>query len=184
MFVVLQFSGSPTINVVTDGDLVVYTSESSFGWFWCILPIVTGIATLVYALQRGIFRVFAVALLAITAWLIYTAIAMDTSNHNVTITPSSFTREVGTKSDPIRHQIDFPKTAYLHIDEVPGTRGPNYELVANAAVDGKETRVPIFDMMRVALPEIIETASNNGVLIGDSVDGSVIPTALRFDTGK
>ena len=185
MIIALQFSGRPKIDTVVNGDTTVYTSDSSlFNVFFMIMPMITGVIAFVFFLQRGVFRFFSAALVAITVWLAYTAFTMDTSNHNVTVTPTSMTREVGTKSDPIQHRIDFTKTAYLYIDEVPGTRGPNYELVANAATDGTETRVPIFDMMRVALPEIIETAGNNNVVIGDSVDGSVIPAALRVDADK
>jgi hypothetical protein len=44
--------------------------------------------------------------------------------------------------------------------------------------------VPIFDMMRAALPQILETASKYNLVIGESPDGSVIPAALRVDTGK
>ncbi|MFC1759318.1 hypothetical protein ACFL2H_11220 [Planctomycetota bacterium] len=185
MIIALQFSGSPKIETVTHGDTTVYTSaSSSLNVFFMITPVITGVLAFVYFLQRGVFRFFSAALVAITVWLAYTAFTMDTSNHNVTVTPTSMTREVGTKAAPIQHRIDFTKTAYLYIDEVPGTRGPNYELVANAATDGTETRVPIFDMMRVALPEIIETAGNNNVVVGDLVDGSGIPAALRVDAGK
>lgn len=185
MFIVLQFSGSPKIDKVVNGDATIYTSNSSsFNYFFMIMPVLTGAVAIVFFLQRGVFRFFAAALIAITAWLAYSAFQLDTSNHNVTVTPSSVTREVGTKSDPIKHHIDFTTTAFLYIDEVPSTRGPNYELVANAATDGNETRVPIFDMMRVALPQIIEKASDNDVVIGDSVDGTVIPAGLRVDTGE
>jgi len=183
-FIALQFFGSPTVDSVTKGGATVYTSKSSFGLFSILLPALTGIIAFVYALQPGIFRLFATILITIAAWLAYTAFNMDTSNHNVTVTSTSVAREVGTKSDPIRHEIDFTTTAYLYIDEILGTRGPNYELVANAATDGNETRIPIFDMMRTALPQIIENASNNNVVIGDSVDGSAIPAAVRVDAGK
>jgi hypothetical protein len=184
MVVALRFSGTPTVSVVTKGDSTVYMSDSSFNLFFIILPVITGITAFVYALQPGVYRLFATVLIAITAWLAYTAFNIDTSNHNVTVTPTGFTREVGTKSRPIRHSIDFTTTAYLYIDQAPGDRGPKYELVANASADGAETRVPIFDLMRSALPQILETAGKNNVMIGESADGSVIPAALRVDTGK
>ena len=60
---------------------------------------ITGVLAFVFFLQRGIFRFFAAALVVITAWLGYTALQMDTSNHSVTVTPNGFTREVGTVSD-------------------------------------------------------------------------------------
>lgn len=180
----MLFYGTPAINVVTSGDSTVYTPDSSFDLFFMIFPVITAIMAFVFALQPGIFRFFGVVLIAITAWLAYTAFNMDTSNHNVTITPTSVTREVGTRSRPTRHSIDFTTTAYLYIDQVPGDRGPEYELVANSADDGAETRVPIFDMMRAALPQILETAGENNVIIGESPDGSVIPAALRVETGK
>jgi hypothetical protein len=184
MFIALQFFGTPKINVVTKGDSTVYTSDSSFNLFFIILSVITGIIAFLYVRQPGIYRFFGAVLIAITAWLAYTAFNMDISNHNVTVTPTSVSCEVGTKSKPIRHSIDFTTTAYLYIDEVPGNRGPKYELAANAATDGAETRVPIFDMMRAALPQILETASRNNVVIGDSPDGSIIPAALKVDTGK
>ena len=184
MFVVLQFSGSPTIESVTQGESTVHASSASFGWTFGVLSVMTGIAAFVYGLQPGIFRLYAVVLLAITGGLVYAALFLDTSNHHVTVTPTSVTWEVGTKSNPSRQQIDFKKTAYLYIDEVSGPHGPNYGLVANAATDGRETRVPIFDLMKSALPQIIENASNNNVVIGETIDGLAIPTALRIDAEK
>ena len=44
--------------------------------------------------------------------------------------------------------------------------------------------VPIFNMMRSALPQIMENAGKNAVVLGESVDGLVIPAALQNDVGK
>jgi hypothetical protein len=184
VLICIHFFGGATVSVETKGDSTIYTAHSATDFMFDVFPVLTAILTIVYLLQPGIFRLFGAALGLLTAWLIYTAVTMDTSNHNVTVTPTSVSRQVGTKSKPIYHQIDFTKTAYLYIDQVPGDRGPMYELVANAAADGAETRVPIFDMMRSALPKIMETASKHNVVIGDSVDGSVIPAALRVETDK
>jgi hypothetical protein len=184
MFICLQFFGGAVVSVETKGEATIYTSESSLDLIFFAFPVITGILAIVYSLQPSIFRFFGAALVLITAWLTYTAFTMDASNHNVTVTPTAVSREVGTTSDPMRHEIDFTKTAYLYIDQVPGDHGPKYELVANAATDGAETRVPIFDMMRSALPQIMETASKQNVMIGESTDGSVIPAALRVNTGK
>ena len=185
MIIATQFSETRKIEQVSDGDTTVYTSQSSlFDYFFMIIPVITGVLAFVFFLQRGIFRFFAAAFVAITAWLGYTAFQVDTSNHRVTVSPDRVTREVGTVSDPIKHEIDFTNTAFLYIDEVPGTRGPNYELVANSARGGKETRVPICGMMRAALPQIMDYASKNNVVIGESADGALIPPTLRVDASK
>jgi len=184
LLICVQFFGGATVTVQTKGDATVYTAHSTTDYLFYVFPVLTAILTIVYCLQSGIFRVFGAALALITAWLIYTAVTMDTSNHNVTVTSTTVSREVGKRSNPIRHQIDFTKTAYLYIDQVPGNRRPKYELVATAAADGAKTRVPIFDMMRSALPQIMENASKHNVVIGDSVDGSVIPAALQVKSRK
>ena len=184
LLICIWLFGGATVSVQTDGDSTVYTSESLLGLMFYVFPILTAILTIVYSMQRGVFRLLGVALGLITAWLIYTLAMMDTSNHNVTVTPTSVSREVGTVSKPIRHRIDFTTTAYLYVDEIPGERGPEYELVAYAADDGAETRVPIFDMMRAALPQIIETARKQSVIIGGSEGDSAIPEALRFDESR
>lgn len=171
-----RFFGDASVSVETKGDSSIYTSDSSLGFVFLVLPVLTAILAIVFALQPGIYRVFGVALGLVTAWLAYSAVTKDTSNHNVTVTSTGVSCEVGTKANPIRHKIDFTKTAYLFVDQLPGSK---YELVANAANDGAETRIPIFDLMRAALPQIIENASNNNVVIGETEDGFVIPAALR-----
>jgi len=179
LLICLQFFGGASVSVETKGDSSIYTSDSSLGVVFLVFPVLTAILAIVYALQPGIYRVFGVALGLVTVWLAYIAITMDTSNHNVTITPTGVSCEVGTKANPIRHQIDFTTTAYLFIDQLPGDRGSRYELVANAADGGAETRIPIFDVMRAALPQIIENASKNNVVVGETEDGFVIPAELR-----
>lgn len=174
-----QLFGGGSVSVETKGDASVYTSDSSLGFVFLVFPVLTAVASIVYALQPGICRVFGVALGLVTVWLAYSAVTMDTSNHHVTVTPTGVSCEVGTKANRIRHTIDFTTTAYLFIDQLPGDRGSKYELVANATSGGKETRISIFDLMRAALPQIIENASNNNVVIGEMEDGFVIPPALR-----
>ncbi|QDT51605.1 hypothetical protein Pan258_56940 [Symmachiella dynata] len=183
MIIALQFSGTPSLNVATKGDSTVYTENLSFKLPFIIFPVLTGIGAFIFALQPGIYRFFAAALVAMTAWLAFNAFDIVSSNPNVTLTPTSVTREVGTKAKPIRHSIDFTKTAYLYIDQVPGSREPKHELVAIAA-DGAETRVPISGMMRFALPQILETASQRNIIIGESENGSAIPDALQRDLSK
>ncbi|QDU47306.1 hypothetical protein Mal52_58340 [Symmachiella dynata] len=183
MIIALQFSGTPPVNVATKGDSTVYTENLSSKLPFIIFPVLTGIGAFVFALQPGIYRFFSVALVAITAWMAFNTFDIVSSNHNVTLTPTRVTREVGTKAKPIRHSIDFTKTAYLYIDQVPGSREPKHELVAIAA-DGAETRVPISGMMRFALPQILETASQRYIIIGMSENGSAIPDALQRDLSK
>lgn len=66
---------------------------------------------------------------------------------------------------------------YIEVVESGGEK--HYELVAIAGNDGVMTRVPIYDMMRKALPQIIEKARARGVVIGESENGADIPVALR-----
>jgi hypothetical protein len=184
LLVWLQFLRGTAVTIERQGDSTIYTAHSPIAFMVYVFPVFTAVLTIVYVFQPGIFRVFGAVLGLMTAWLIVSAVTMDLSNHNVTVTPTSVSREVGTKSNPIRRQIDFTTTAYLYIDHVSGGRGLEYELVANAVADGAETRIPIYDMMRSALPQIMETAGKHDVIIGPSEDGSVIPAALRVDAGK
>jgi hypothetical protein len=179
VIIYLQVFGGASVSVETKGDSSVYTSNSSLGFAFFVFPVLTAILAIVYALQPGVYRVFGVALGLVAAWLAYSAVTKDTSNHNVTVTPTDISCEVGTKANPVRHEIDFTTTAYLFIDQLPSDRGSKYELVANATNGGAETRIPIFDLMRAALPQIIENASKNNVVVGETEDGFVIPAALR-----
>ena len=108
------------------------------------------------------------------------AFTLDLSRHHVKVSPSGVVREVGTKTNPIRHEIQFATTSALYVERVPGDSGSRYELVAIAA-GGTQTRIPISDMMRAALPQILETAARHGVLIGESENGEVIPAKLRVE---
>ncbi len=110
------------------------------------------------------------------------AFTLDLSRHHVKVSPSGVVREVGTKTNPIRHEIQFATTSALYVEHIPGDSGSRYELVAIAAGGTRNTRIPISDMMRAALPQILEeTAARHGVLIGESEDGEVIPAKLRVE---
>ena len=132
-------------------------------------------------MQKGLFRLASLALFAISVWMGYTVLFVSFDNHRVTIGPDSVTREVGTVSDPVIHHIDFSDTAYMIITESRRNNRPYFELVAYSTSDGTETRIPIHDMMKEALPEIFRNAANADVIIGEAPDGAQIPEALRKD---
>ena len=173
--------GGVTISAVNKDDSTIYTAESNRSFIFIALSALVGILAVVYSLRPGVFRLVGIVLGLITCWLAYTATAIETSNHHVTVSPTKIIREVGTRAKPIRHEIDFTRTTFLAVEQVSRNGGPEYELVASATANGTETRIPIYDLMRAALPQIMENAAKQGAVIGESEDGLQIPTALRSD---
>lgn len=122
------------------------------------------------------------AVLAISmAWHAFFFATDGVGNHYVQVDPSSVIQVTGTESSPIRHEIDFSATVYLEIARAAGGTSPKYELVANAIRDGSETRIPISDLMRAALPQVFEYASKYDLIIAENENGLQIPEELRQD---
>ena len=180
LFVFVQFFGAERFRLKHKGRPRSIRRNPRWNPLFSLCLFSRGFSPSFTAFSRGSFVCSAPVLVLLTAGTTYMVCTLDLSNHHVIVSPTGIVREVGTKTDPIRHEIEFAKTAYLHIVQVRGDDGPRYELVANAA-DGSQTRIPIFDMMRAALPQILETAARHGVLIGESENGEVIPAELRVE---
>lgn len=179
------------VSVQTHGDATIYTAADGFEknlfiMISYVIPITISILAAYCLLLRGFLRFYGAVLGSMAVWALYTLATggLDFSNQHVTVTPTGILREAGSKSKPIRYQIDFTNTIYLEIDEVPDEKGPTYELVAYATPDGTETRIPINDTMRAAIPQIIETAVNHRAVISESLDGWVNAPALQNDNAR
>lgn len=180
--VILNFLGARSpISVIETADGIEYRATSHFYFNATAIAFsaITGCLGFLYLNQKSLFRGIGFALIGISAWLAYTGLTLDTSNHRVLITPTRILDECGTRREPVIRQIDLSKTAFIRIVEDTRNRERNYELVANAASDGQETQIPINDLMRAALPKIVDYIAQQNIAIGESDSGGLVPLRLQ-----
>lgn len=165
------------------GDATIYTSDFSTGDMFLPFAICTGIsAAIIFSLPAMLARFTGLALGLITAVIIYLTVTTDVSNHHIRVSPIGVIHEVGSRSAPIRSEIEFAKTAALYVDEFQQGNRTQYELVALQRDDTPAIRIPIYDMMRAALPEICKAASLQGVELDESVLPFIVsPELLEED---
>jgi hypothetical protein len=179
VLIILGLRSPISINVTSVGTEYRSTSHFYFKASFLAFSVITGCLGFLYTTQKGFFRLLGVALFGVTGWLIYTAATADHSNHHVLVTDTTITSEVGTRSNPIVHQIDLSQTAYIQIVEHTQNNRPYFELVAHADADGHESRIPIHGLMRAALPTILEAVSQHDIIIGESDTGGLVPGRLQ-----
>ncbi|MEM9251932.1 MAG: hypothetical protein AAGB29_06240 [Planctomycetota bacterium] len=166
------------VSVEAQGDSRKYTASSALDYIFYVFPVLTANLAVVFWLREGIYRVFGVVLGVLTLWLAFQAIDLGLADHHVTVTPTGFTRQVGSSLAPMRQAVDFEAVTTLYIEETPAEHGPEYTLVAFSS-DVSEVRVPIYDLMRTALPDILDVASRYEILMLSSDDGQFMPSGLR-----
>lgn len=185
LLIAIIFFGRTTVAIKTNGDETIYTATSTLGYVFYIMPTLVGMGAIVLLLQRqGVIRFLGVFMGSISVWLLYTVFTMDTGNHQVIVSPLVVISEIGTRTKPVLHAIHFPTTRILSIDQIPGQRGPEYELVAISNLDGAESRIPVHTIMRAALPQIFSIAREHEISIEKSATGEEIPAALRNEDGQ
>jgi hypothetical protein len=162
------------VSAVSTGTTTVYSSPPLLPIISGAFGIVIGIGAVVFWMQPGLFfRLVAVAL----AFLALSALfnAPTGLNHRLVVTPDYFHLRLGPWYAPVDTQVEFGSLAYVALRR---TRDGAYELQAFTN-GGSRVSVPVCDIMRKALPEILQRAAQRSVVIGEGADGLQIPAALR-----
>jgi hypothetical protein len=176
-FGVLAFailSGPGDIDVIHDGDSTTYKPRMSFvAIYFFTSALLTSILTYFFWQARGIFRLFAFCLGAITVFLIVSIPTGQT--HYARVTPEGFTIQLGAWYAPETQTVLFADLASIDVWKAPGDNVDRGVLLCIAT--GEEPNrisVPIYDLMEHAMPEILRRAEREGVAIGDEAQ------AIRF----
>ena len=176
--VLLKTVGIGNVTSVARGDVTVYSAPPFGSILFGFMGILSCVVAVVYWMQKGWFyRGVCVALSVISLWIFFNA--PTGLNHRVVVTPEYFFHRVGSWYSPIETKVDFKSLAYVSIDEAERTRNQRktYELRC-ITERGNKISIPIYDMMKKALPEILKRAAEHEVVFGDSPDGRVIPSDL------
>jgi len=178
MLIVLKTVGIANVTSRTHGDTTVYSVPLLGPVFFGALGIIACVLAIVYWMQQGWFyRGVSVALFGISIFVLFNA--PTGINHRVVVTPEYFFHRVGSWYSPVETKVDFKSLAYVSIREEKRARNERktYELRC-ITKEGAETSVPLYDMMKKALPEILKRAADHEVVIGESPDGRVIRSDL------
>lgn len=137
--------------------------------FSCI-PFFLGCAV---ASRGGVFWLFSAPLFVVSATFLI-VVGPTVWGDRVEVSANHFWSSHGFWFAPIDHRVEFTSMLFMEVRlrGVEGPAGPSYDLWCSS-VDGTKTAiVPVGDLMRVALPEIIAAATASGVNVlgADEID--------------
>ena len=178
LFILLKTIDFGKVTSVTRGDVTVYSALPFPSVLFGVLGIIVCVLAVVYWMQNvWFYRACSVVLFIISAWML---VNVPTGiNHRVTVTPEYFFHRIGSWYSPVEARVEFKSLAYLSIDEAKRTRNKRktYELRCITNL-GEKIIIPVHDLMKKALPEILKRAAARGVVFGEGPNGRVIPSDI------
>jgi hypothetical protein len=178
---VINVPGIAEIRSTRAGDITTYSAPPFGSVIFGLIGIVTAVLGVAYWMQRGLFyRAVSIVLAAISVYVFFNT--PTGLNHRLVVTPDYFFQRIGSWYAPVETKVDFNSLMYLTVAETKQDRGrKTYELRGNKKGTGEPIRIPINDMMKKAVPEILKRAAQHEVLIGDGADGRVIALELKIE---
>ena len=119
------------------------------------------------------FRLVAPMLALVSLFMIFNA--PTGLNQRLTVTPDSFHLRIGSWYSPVETRVEFTSMAHFVVQR---SGDGDYEFRA-VAKGGDQISVPMYDLLRKALPESFHRAEQHRVVIGEGAAGLQIPAALR-----
>jgi hypothetical protein len=179
LFILLKTVGYGSVTSVTRGDVTTYSAPPFISIFSGSLGILTLVAAVVYWMRQGWFyRAVSVSLFMISIYVLFNA--PTGINHRVMVTPDYFFDRRGSWYSPVETRVDFKSIVYIGIGERLRSKNKRktYELICLRKGGGDAIRIPIYDMMKEAVPEILKRASENNISIVPRPEGGTIPSDL------
>ena len=171
---VVKYGGFEVSRAERDGS-IVYTLPLLFSALPFVLGVLSAIGAAYFWAARKVHPVFQWMSAVIVAVSVYSFVmAPNALLNRLILTPDSLVEHSGFWFSPRTTQVTFPTLDYMAVDEAGDGR---YRLVTYD-VDGNETSYPIGDLLKVALPDVIEHAAAHDIVIADGPDGWVIPSDL------
>ena len=138
-----------------------------------VLGILIGAGAVVFWMQGRIYRVLAPMMALLSLYVLFNA--PTGMNHHMVVTPDSFDLRIGSWYSPTDTKVEFASLAYIIVADA---KGGGYELRAFTKT-GKEISVPMCDLLKQALPDVLRGAARHSIVIGEGADGLQVPAALR-----
>jgi hypothetical protein len=176
LIVVLKVFGFGSVSSVNDGHQTVCSAPPLGPVLFGVFGLVICTLALIFWMQPG--RFFTLVSLILFLLAIFAFIeAPDALAHRVCVTPDGFSDRSGAwyRVEEIRVDFDSLSTMAVGTRETDGPGEQTQELRCFPRGGGETIRVPIFDMMKKALPEILQNAARHHVFIIKNVDGPQLP---------
>jgi hypothetical protein len=170
LLLILGFPGIAEVKSVTVGDVTTYAAPPFASVIFGVVGLITFVLAMAYWMQGGwSCRGVSIVLAAISLYVFFNA--PTGLNHRLVVTPDYFFQRIGAWYAPVETRVDFNSLVYLTIAETKPDQGrKNYELRANKKETGEPLRIPMSDMLKKAMPEILKRAAERDVPIGDGAE--------------
>ena len=180
LIVVLKVFGPGQVSAVHDGNATTYSRTPILSFVFGFLGLLTIVFGIVYWMQRRRFySLVSVGLFLAAAYILFNA--PTGINHCVIVTPDCIYHRVGPWYAPEETRIDFESLAYVEVvgsgTRKDGTK--SYDLQCFRKQPESPVRLPIYDLMTKALPEILQRVADHDIIIGTNADGWQLPPELR-----
>jgi hypothetical protein len=173
LLIALKLSSFQVLSVQS-GPTVIYSSPRNLPIICGLFGLVVAVVAVVFWMQHAIlFRVISVFIGLMALYILL--ISPTGLNHRLTLSPESLQLRLGYWFSPADTAVDFSTLAYLSVDK---SNDGDYE-ITGLTKDAREVIVPMCDMVKAALPEILHRAAQKGAIIGEGPDGLQIPATLR-----
>lgn len=173
---------APVRQTEIDGTTVFTSSPVD-----CVFPAVMGVpivlAGVVFALQRGIFFKLIATVLLVGATVSLPIMLTVPFFHRAVLAPDSYYLRIGWFAFPEEYKVQFDSVQYVQIsedrssDQREGMKRYVLEFFIKPA--GEVVAVPICDLVKPALPQILSAVAKRGVIVGESPQGWQIPPDLQ-----
>lgn len=161
------------ISRAESGGAAVFSPPLLLPIISAVLGVLVGAVAVVFWMQGRIYRVLAPVMALLSLYVLFNA--PTGMNHHMIVTPDSFDLRIGSWYSPIDTKVEFASIAYMIVDDA---KAGGYELRAFTK-SGEQISVPMCDLLKQALPDILRGAARHSVVIGEGADGLQIPGALR-----
>ena len=180
LLIILLVFGPGSIRAVKDGSTTTYSGSLLLPIIFAIMGVMACLAGVMYLRQPGFFfRAVGVVLFLIGIYCLFNS--PTGLNHRVIVTSEYFFHRIGSWYSPAEAKVEFDSVVYMTIEETGADDQGHkrYELQCFEKQGGEKIRIPIHDLMRKALPEILKKAVHHDVVIGENAEGWQIPPDLR-----
>ncbi|HEV3122812.1 MAG TPA: hypothetical protein VGY53_12950 [Isosphaeraceae bacterium] len=171
------------VHRTVQGQTTIFTTAPwhSIVFLTPTLPMV--FMTAVFWMQPGrIYKLFAVIVAGMAVWLIVVMAPLP-SIHRAVLTPDGFALTIGAWYAPEHYLIRFDDVAFADIEDDPSDtseRTRHYVLHCDLKRPRQKRPVliPICDLVKPALPQIISELKTHSVILGEPDTGLHVPPEL------
>jgi hypothetical protein len=184
MIIVLKLtSGADPVRRTVNGQSTIFTESPWLTALLCAPMLLAVLVGLVFWMQPSrIFKLGSIVVFGVTSFLLVTAVP-SLFLHRAVLTPDRFDLRIGSWYAPEQYSIRFDDVAYADIDDDANHKSEfsrNYVLGCYLKPPNPRRTIllPICDLVRPALRQIVDALNARKVILGDPNHGLRIPPEL------